>query len=73
MKKFFVFGMVGAIALTFAACSQSNEVNPVQAGLDGESVHTQFAISFPKTKKATRMTAEALPLRSCSGCCYQHS
>ena len=55
MKKFFVFGMVGAIALTFAACSQSNEVNPVQAGIDGESVHTQFAISFPK--KATRMTA----------------
>ena len=57
MKKFFVFGMVGAIALTFAACSQSNEVKPVQAGLDGESVHTQFAISFPKTKKDTRMTA----------------
>jgi len=56
MKKNLVFGMMGALALAFSACTSSNEVKPGNTTAEGEAVHTQFAISFPKMK-ATRMTA----------------
>ena len=52
MKKFLFFGMIGAIALTFNACSSDDVVeNPT---FDGKSVKTEFALNLPG-KIGTRM------------------
>lgn len=58
MKKLFLFGMMGAMALTFGACSSEEEVAEVNPTYDGEAVKTQFTISLPGSvaKGATRMT-----------------
>lgn len=57
MKKLFFFGMMGAMALTFAACSSEDEV-AVNPTFDGNAVKTQFAINVGQSSFATRMTAE---------------
>ncbi len=56
MKKLFLFGMMGAMALTFGACSSEDEEITVPK-LTGESVKTTFTFNVPTTKKTTRMTA----------------
>lgn len=61
MKKNFFYALMSAIALTsavgFTACSSDDgavaDVNPTY---DGESVKTQFTISFPENVAKTRMT-----------------
>ena len=52
MKKYLVFGIMGALALGFTACSSEEEVaaNPT---FDGKAVKTEFALNFP-SKLATR-------------------
>ncbi len=45
MKKYLFFGMIGAMALTFNACSSDDVVeNPT---FDGKSVKTEFALNLP--------------------------
>jgi len=55
MKKLLFFGMMGAMALTFAACSSEDEV-AVNPTYDGNAVKTQFAINVANGNFATRMT-----------------
>ena len=56
MKKLFFFGMMGAMALTFAACSSEDEV-AVNPTYDGNAVKTQFAFNIGQGQFATtRMT-----------------
>lgn len=52
MKKYLVFGIMGALALGFTACSSEEEVaaNPT---FDGKAVKTEFALNLP-SKLATR-------------------
>lgn len=59
MKKLFFFGMMGAMALTFAACSSEDEVANVNPTYDGTSVKTAFALNIGQLGNATRMTAAA--------------
>ncbi len=59
MKKLFFFGMLGAMALTFAACSSEDEVANVNPTYDGTSVKTAFALNIGQLGNATRMTAAA--------------
>ncbi|MBQ9645103.1 MAG: hypothetical protein IJV24_01935 [Prevotella sp.] len=55
MKKYLVFGMMGAIALTFTACSTSDEDLALQDNLEKGVVKTEFNIStLGKTR--TRMS-----------------
>ena len=60
MKKIFKYAMMGAIALTgavsFSACSSSDEVVDVNPTYDGESVKTSFTISIGDVKAPTRMS-----------------
>ena len=56
MKKFLVFGMMSAMALTFVACSSDDELANVNPVVTGETVKTTFSINVP-TKHVTRMTA----------------
>jgi hypothetical protein len=58
MKKLFLFGMMGAMALTFGACSSEEEVAEVNPTYDGSAVKTQFSINVGQHSFATRMTAE---------------
>lgn len=59
MKKFLVFGMMGAMALTFVACSSDDAVNEnVVVTKDGNAVKTRFAMSLTNNVK-TRMAAGA--------------
>ena len=60
MNKLFFFGMMGAMALTFGACSSEEEVAEVNPTYDGEAVKTQFTISLPGNvaNKTTRMTED---------------
>ncbi|MBQ8712941.1 MAG: hypothetical protein IJ551_09040 [Prevotella sp.] len=59
MKKYLVFGMMGAMALTFAACSSDDAVNEnVVVTKDGDAVKTRFALSLTNDVK-TRMAATA--------------
>jgi hypothetical protein len=61
MKKNFVYAMMSAIALSGAvsltSCSSNEEVAEVNPTYDGESVKTQFTISFPSNVANTRMAA----------------
>lgn len=66
MKKNFFYALMSAIALTgaigFTACSSDSDAvvenNPTY---DGESVKTQFTISFPQNvAKSTRMTGDVV-------------
>ncbi len=60
MKKYLFFGMIGAMALTFNACSSDDAVEVGQTPeLTGESVKTTFTISIPVADNATRMTSGA--------------
>ena len=58
MKKLFLFGMMGAMALTFGACSSEEDIADVNPTFDGKAVKTQFSISLPGSY-ATRMTDAA--------------
>lgn len=55
MKKYLVFGMMGAIALSFTACSTSDEDLALQENLEKGVVKTQFNIAIPAQAK-TRMS-----------------
>ncbi|MBQ8712942.1 MAG: hypothetical protein IJ551_09045 [Prevotella sp.] len=55
MKKYLVFGMMSAIALTFTACSTSDEDLALQDNLEKGVVKTQFNIAIPAQTK-TRMS-----------------
>lgn len=55
MKKFFVFGMIGAMALSFNACTSDDEV--ANENIDQKEVKTRFALSLTKSVK-TRMDAQ---------------
>ena len=65
MKKNYFYAMMSAIALTsaigFTACSSDDgavaDVNPTY---DGESVKTQFSISFPENVVSTRMSSSTV-------------
>ena len=50
---------MGAMALTFAACSSEDEVTNVNPTYDGTSVKTAFALNIGQLGNATRMTAAA--------------
>lgn len=54
MKKFFVFGMIGAMALSFNACTSDDEV--ANEKIDQKEVKTRFALSLTNSVK-TRMDA----------------
>ena len=56
MKKLFLFGMMGAMALTFGACSSEEEVAEVNPTYDGKAVKTDFAFNITKAAQ-TRMDA----------------
>ncbi len=59
MKKILLFGMMGALALTFTACSSDDAVNEnVIVTKDGDAVKTRFAMSLTN-QLSTRMTATA--------------
>ena len=51
MKKNLIYGLMSAIALTgamgFTACSSDDAATDVNPTYDGNSVKTQFSISFP--------------------------
>lgn len=55
MKKLFFFGMMGAMALTFSACSSEDDMAAPQ--LTGESVKATITFNIPTAKNSTRMTA----------------
>lgn len=55
MKKFFVFGMIGAMALSFNACTSDDEV--ANENIDQKEVKTRFALSLTNSVK-TRMGAD---------------
>ena len=54
MKKFFIFGMIGAMALSFNACTSDDEV--ANEKIDQKEVKTRFALSLTNSVK-TRMDA----------------
>jgi len=55
MKKFFVFGMIGVMALSFNACTSDDEV--ANENIDQKEVKTRFALSLTNSVK-TRMDAD---------------
>ena len=55
MKKFFIFGMIGAMALSFNACTSDDEV--ANEKIDQKEVKTRFALSLTNSVK-TRMDAQ---------------
>ena len=57
MKKLFFFGMIGAMALSFNACTSDEDA--LVAPQTNETVKTQFSISLPGSYFNTRMTAAA--------------
>ena len=59
MKKFLFIGLMGAIALSFSACSSEDAVNEnVVVTKDGDAVKTRFALSLTNNL-TTRMSATA--------------
>ncbi len=65
MKKNFFYALMSAIALTgaigFTACSSDDAVVENNPTYNGESVKTQFTISFPQNVvKSTRMTGDVV-------------
>ena len=61
MKKNFFYATMSAIALTsaigFTACSSDDAATDVNPTYDGNSVKTQFSISFPENVVSTRMSS----------------
>ena len=57
MKKLFFFGMIGAMALSFNACTSDEDALAVNPTFDGEAVKTQFTLNVGQGKFATRMSA----------------
>lgn len=57
MKKLLFFGMMGALALTFGACSSEDDLANVNPTYDGNAVKTQFAINVGTGNFVTRSTA----------------
>lgn len=57
MKKNFMYAIMSAIALvgavSFSACSSSEEMEDVNPTFDGEAVKTQFSISLPFSNNVT--------------------
>ena len=49
MKKFFIFGMIGAMALSFNACTSDDEV--ANEKIDQKEVKTRFALSLTNSVK----------------------
>ena len=60
MKKYLFFGMIGAMALTFNACSSDEDVVNPNPTFDGESVKTTFTISVGDVTGGTRMAGTAV-------------
>ena len=58
MKKYLVFGMMSAMALTFVACSSEDDLANVNQNFDGKTVKTQLAVSLPGKKAKTRMAED---------------
>ena len=56
MKKLLFFGMMGAMTLTFTACSSDDAVVENNPTFDGTSVRADFAFNIAKTAQ-TRMNA----------------
>ncbi len=57
MKKKVLFGMMGAMALAFTACTSEEELAPVNPTFDGNAVKTQFTLNVGQANFGTRMTA----------------
>lgn len=59
MKKYLVFGMMGALALSFGACSSEDEMAPVNPTYDpvANTVNANFAFNVAGQSSKTRMTA----------------
>ena len=55
MKKKVLFGMMGAMALAFTACTSEEELAPVNPTFDGNAIKTEFALNLPGNF-TTRMT-----------------
>ncbi|MBQ3632437.1 MAG: hypothetical protein II949_14600 [Prevotella sp.] len=47
MKKKVLFGMMGAMALAFTACTSEEELAPVNPTFDGKAIKTEFALNLP--------------------------
>ena len=64
MKKNLIYGLMSAIALTgaigFTACSSDDAATDVNPTYDGNSVKTQFSISFPDNVVSTRMSSSTV-------------
>ena len=58
MKKFLVFGMMSAMALTFVACSSDDELANVNPTFDGENVKSAITLNIGSGATATRMSAD---------------
>lgn len=56
MKKLLFFGMMGAMALTFVACSSEDDAFTTPK-VTGETVKTTFTFNVPLKQMTTRMTA----------------
>ena len=70
MKKLFFFGMMGALALTFGACSSEDDIAPVNPTFDGNSVKAEFALNLPgrfTTRMQTATTQDAQTVASFRG------
>ena len=66
MKKLFFFGMMGAFALSFVACSSEEEVAPVNPTFDGKTVKAEFALNLPgqyTTRMKTDVTQDGTAFR----------
>ena len=57
MMKKVLFGMMGAIALAFTACTSEEDLAPVNPTFDGNAVKTQFTLNVGQANFGTRMTA----------------
>ncbi len=64
MKKNFKYAILSAIALvgavSFSACQSSDELEDVNPTYDGKAVKTQFTISLPWDKTATRQSSSVV-------------
>lgn len=66
MKKYLVFGMVSAIALSFTACSSEDELVANNPTFDGNSVKVEFALNLPSkvaTRQKTAVTQDGADFR----------
>ena len=65
MKKYLIFGMMGALALTFTACSSEDAVAP-NPTYDGNSVQAEFSLNLPGkyTRQTTAITQDGAAFRA---------